>query len=100
MKPLIIHAEAQEELDAAVGYYEVRSEGLGLDFLAVVSAGLSRIGQHPDRYPRHRRTVMRRHLLKRFPYAIIYREYDDRISIVAIAHGLRRPDYWKNREPQ
>jgi toxin ParE1/3/4 len=40
---------------------------------------------------------MRRHLIERFPYAIIYREFDDRIFIVAVAHGLRRPDFWKTR---
>jgi hypothetical protein len=42
-------------------------------------------------------TGTRRYLLKRYPYAVIYRELDDLIWVVAVAHGKRRPGYWKSR---
>jgi hypothetical protein len=35
--------------------------------------------------------------LRRFPFAIVYREKQDAIQILAIAHGHRRPKYWKRR---
>jgi toxin ParE1/3/4 len=39
----------------------------------------------------------RKYLLRRFPYAVIYRVTDEAIEVVAVAHGRRRPGYWKTR---
>jgi plasmid stabilization system protein ParE len=36
--------------------------------------------------------------LQRFPYLVFYRELDDRIEVVAIAHGAREPGYWLKRK--
>ena len=39
---------------------------------------------------------MRRLLVKRFPYQLIYRVEGDEIVIYAVAHQARRPGYcWK-----
>jgi plasmid stabilization system protein ParE len=38
-----------------------------------------------------------RYLLKRYPFIIVYRIAADRIEIVAVAHGKRRPGYWRRR---
>jgi len=35
--------------------------------------------------------------LRRFPFLIVYREVSDVIEIVALAHGRRKPFYWKQR---
>jgi hypothetical protein len=35
--------------------------------------------------------------VKRFPYHIVYRTDREPILIVAVAHGRRRPRYWRNR---
>ncbi len=35
--------------------------------------------------------------LSRFPYAVIYKENSTMIWILAVAHGHRRPGYWKER---
>jgi len=35
--------------------------------------------------------------MKRFPFAIIYRDTPEAIQVIAIAHGHRRPGYWKKR---
>jgi hypothetical protein len=35
--------------------------------------------------------------LKRFPYIIVYRELEEEIQIVAVAHAHRRQAYWKKR---
>jgi toxin ParE1/3/4 len=43
------------------------------------------------------REGLRRWLVRRFPYSVIYREEDDRMYVLAIAHHRRRPDYWRER---
>ncbi|WP_417738002.1 type II toxin-antitoxin system RelE/ParE family toxin [Rosistilla oblonga] len=35
--------------------------------------------------------------MKRFPYVIVYRVATDRIEILAVAHGRRKPGFWKER---
>ena len=40
---------------------------------------------------------MRRLLVKRFPYQLIYRVEGDEIVIYAVAHQKRRPGYWRKR---
>jgi toxin ParE1/3/4 len=39
----------------------------------------------------------RRHLGRRFPYALIYVERLTHLSVLAVAHYKRRPDYWRER---
>jgi len=49
-----------------------------------------------QRYP-HYLHGTRRILLKRFPYFIVFFEWQDEVYIVAIAHAKRRPGYWRGR---
>lgn len=44
--------------------------------------------------------AVRRQLLKKFPYAVVYLELDAEIVIVAIAHGHEKPGYWRDRPPR
>jgi toxin ParE1/3/4 len=41
---------------------------------------------------------LRRYVIQRFPYIIFYADLEEFIWIVAIAHGKRRPDYWRRRQ--
>jgi toxin ParE1/3/4 len=34
--------------------------------------------------------------VKRFPYRIIFQVDGERVTVVAIAHHSRRPEYWRN----
>jgi hypothetical protein len=40
---------------------------------------------------------VRKFVLRRFPFLIIYRDLPSTIQIVAVAHGRRRAGYWKGR---
>jgi toxin ParE1/3/4 len=40
----------------------------------------------------------RRHLLTRFPFAVIYTIENQRIYILAVMHLKRKPFYWKDRK--
>ena len=39
----------------------------------------------------------RKFLLRRFPYGVVYRITKSAIQVIAVAHGRRRPGYWKSR---
>ncbi len=40
---------------------------------------------------------VRRSLLKKFPYAVVFIVMAEEIRILAVAHGRRRPGYWRAR---
>ena len=40
---------------------------------------------------------VRRALLPRFPYALVFLELQTEIRVLAVAHAKRHPDYWLNR---
>ena len=44
--------------------------------------------------------IMRRCLLKRFPYGVIYHLDEQEILVIAIAHLHRKPEFWRNRLPE
>ena len=91
------HQEAEEELDAAVAYYESCENGLGLDFADEVQATIEHILCFPNAWPVLVEDV-RRCQTRRFPYGILYTIEDDAILILAVMHLHRSPGYWKHRK--
>src|SRR5436853_193293 len=90
------HPSAQAELDATVGFYESRLEGLGIRFLAAVEETTERIVASPDAAS-PLGEGFRKRLVPGFPFRIVYRRLEQRVFIVAIAHQHRRPGYWHRR---
>lgn len=93
---LIIRPEAEDDLKEAYSWYEDKRQGLGHDFLLQVDAGLNFIARYPDIHPIEYKGT-RKHLLKRFPYKIIYLVENNRIVILAVIHGRRSPALIKKR---
>lgn len=89
-------AEAAVELTDAVSFYEHRSAGLGAEFDQRVRRCIALIKESPERWP-VTKSGARRCLVEGFPYAVRYLVKDDAIIIVAVAHGSRAPDYWRDR---
>jgi hypothetical protein len=87
---------AQLEFDDASEYYEFEVPGLGTRFREEVKRGIRRIREYPDAWAKEKNDV-RRYLLHRFPYKILYSIEQDYIYVIAIAHCHRRPDYWIDR---
>lgn len=104
MKRLRVESAAEEELRAAVGWYESRRSGLGSRFLSEIGRVLNLIRRQPELggpvYRVRPRYEVRRMPLRRFPYFVIYRERDAEIQIVAFAHTSRKPGYWRHRPRQ
>lgn len=88
--------EADEELREAARYYESEARGLGLAFVIAVHRAVGELQLHPESSPEVR-PGLRRKVLKRFPYSIIFSLDADSLIIVAVAHQKRRPNYWKAR---
>jgi toxin ParE1/3/4 len=98
---LRIHVEATAELDAAAAWYDHERQGLGDELVDEVSRALAVISASPTTWPIVRRaTGLRRFLLSRFPYTIIYAVVERDIRVFAFAHHKRRPGYWRKRRFQ
>ena len=90
------HSEAQVEFREAALFYESKLLGLGSSFADEVEHAIQLILTHPDAGTPFGRSL-RRVLVKRFPYAVIYRRDGTEIFILALAHQSRRPGYWRQR---
>jgi len=84
------------EYEAAFAWYFERSEIAAARFAEEVSRSLDLISAAPHRWPAHMHQT-RRFVLRHFPFAIIYRKPSAVVQVVAMAHGHRRPGYWKER---
>lgn len=100
MKPVRFHGEASQELLAAARWYERQRPGLAERLFAEIDTALELVRQRPRSFPVVEyvdEIVLRRALLRRFPYALIFAELADELRIFAIAHSRRSPGYWLRR---
>jgi plasmid stabilization system protein ParE len=93
---VLFHPAAESEFNAAIDYYEDIEKGLGYDFSLETFSALERIIAFPKAWLVIEDDI-RRSLVRRFPYGILYAEEQDKIYVVAVMHLHRDPDYWKHR---
>jgi len=93
---LIIRPEAEAELAEAFDWYEHHAPGLGGDFLFAFDAVLSSVLNNPLLHPALYRGI-RRALLRRFPYQVLFLPEEDVITVIAVFHGARDPRRWQDR---
>ena len=93
---LVIHEAAEAEINEAADFYDLRSPGLGTEFLEEIQRVFGTISQFPEAAPLVRGRVRKRPIAK-FPYALIYSVRPNEIRILAVAHHKRRPFYWRGR---
>ena len=77
-------------------FYETALIGLGCDFLDDVQRAVNRLSDYPH-IGKSIDSDLRRILLNRFPFSLIYAVSEDGIVIVAVAHDGRAPEYWRSR---
>jgi len=90
------HRDAIAEYEEAFAWYFSRSPDIATRFEHEVERALRLIVEAPT-VGAACDEVNRRILLRRFPYLVIYREHRGKLWVVAVAHGHRRPRYWKHR---
>jgi len=94
--PLVLSADAEDDLHEATLWYDAQQPGLGDAFLRSVEAGFARIRRFPHSFPADERGIQSA-LLRRFPYAVLYRRQEKRIEVIAVWHGHRDPEGWRRR---
>ena len=96
--PVEIHPEAVDEASAARRWYAERSSTAAQAFEAELDHAVFAIADAPSRWVRHIANT-RRFVLQRFPFSVVYFELPGSVLILAVAHGNRRPGYWRTRLP-
>jgi len=65
-------------------------------FLEELDRAIERITRQPHLFSEYE-SGTRRVMLRRFPYLLVFREGSGGAEIIAVAHGRRRPGYWRDR---
>jgi toxin ParE1/3/4 len=97
MKPAIFYDQAKTELDDAIAWYDRCRVGPGKEFQAAVEEAVGRICENPQIGATYGTSRFQYVLVRRFPYVVFYAESTLAIRVMAVAHGRRRPGYWRNR---
>jgi plasmid stabilization system protein ParE len=96
MANIVFHPDAEAEYRDGYAWYEARSAKAAANFEAAIEHALALIRNDPNQWPicddQHHL-----YILRRYPYSIVYSVQDQTITVVAIAHARRRPNYWKDR---
>ncbi|OHB70381.1 MAG: plasmid stabilization protein [Planctomycetes bacterium RBG_16_41_13] len=87
---------AKLELDDGKEYYEMEVIGLGKRFKQEVKRAINIIKKMPEIGSQESGNI-RRYILHKFPYKVLYSIEKDHIYVIAIAHLHREPMYWINR---
>lgn len=87
---------ARREYDEAKEFYEAEQPGLGSQFKEQIRHSLLRIQQYPQAWPPERKEI-RRYIVHKYPYKILYSIQSAKIVVLAFAHLHRQPDYWVDR---
>lgn len=94
---IIFSKYAKQEMEDAARFYELEYSGLGRTFKEEVRKAAQRIAEHPKAWSIERGDV-RKGLLHKFPYKLLYALEREHVFIIAVAHQHRKPDYWIDDE--
>lgn len=90
-KPIRLVDAARDELLA-------ESSKHGMGFTRAVRAAFKLVARFPEAWTEYpERLGVRRYVMKRYPFVIVYRELTDEIRVLAVAATKRRPGYWRSR---
>ena len=89
---------ARIDIIETIAWYNQQQTGLGKRFRIALTDAISSVRENPRLFTERYQTV-RISPLKKFPYLVYYLfdEQQSRIVIVAVLHGGRDPEAWKER---
>jgi plasmid stabilization system protein ParE len=93
MMRVIFTRIARQELEDAIRYHELEYSGLGRRFKEEVRKAALRIAEYPKAWSIERGEI-RKCLLHKFPYKLMYSVEEDHVLVISVAHQHRKPDYW------
>jgi plasmid stabilization system protein ParE len=88
--------EARLDILEARQWYESRTAGLGSEFARSVDAAAAGILRFPESHPQVHGDV-RKAILRRFPYSLLYVTKEGEITVFACFHHRRDPHTWSDR---
>ncbi len=91
------HPQAAAEFNLAIDHYEKIEPGLGYDFAREVFSAIERACHFSEAWT-PLDTEIRRSLVRRFPYGVLYSVEAKGILMIAVMNLHRDPDYWKDRK--
>lgn len=91
-----ISPAADFDIVDSIQWYEAQETGLGRRFEATLESMIELISQNPKKFPKVDGEV-RRTIVRRFPFIILFTATDDLISIFAVFHTSRNPMIWRGR---
>jgi len=100
-RPVRTNPFADDEIVHYVAQYTAISRHLGERLWNEIQTSFRLLETYPligEVVPRARvRGAARRIPLRRFPFFVIYRNLDDAVEVMALAHTSRKPNYWRSR---
>ena len=97
MSKVVHHPEAEEEFETAQLWYFANSRRAAVRFTAAIDRVAEEALSNPTRYPLYD-AEFREAGLTGYPYSVIYRESPSGdVQVIAVAHAIREPGYWRDR---
>ena len=93
---VVLSPEAEADALAAFRFYEDRREELGERFRNHLGRAFTRLQNNPEEAPVVYRNL-RRKLVHRFPYMVLYQLVPGVLYVVAIMHTKQEPATWQHR---
>ena len=87
---------AQQEVDDAAFWYGNQAEHTADEFLDDLDRAVRLVKSYPLAFAEIEPEI-RRCLLARFPYALVFGIEPHKIVVIAVAHLHRQPGYWSDR---
>jgi len=88
--------EAEAEIRQAFLWYFERSPIAADAFRTETIRIIDRLSVDALMWPEGEDAV-RRHVLRHFPYTVIYEIHGNTVTVLAVAHQRRKPGYWRTR---
>lgn len=92
---VVLRPEAEADVAAAHDYYDEVEPDLAQEFIDELDRLLLRLSEFPrSAQPVQGYEMVRRGLLRRFPFAAFYIQGGDEIVVLRVVHTARSPEEW------
>ncbi len=91
-----LHPDAEIEFKESVIWYQKQQAGTDLEFVRCIDEAVQKIKRNPRQFPKVYKNL-RRVVVKKFPFIILYDFSETEIKIYAVFHSKRNPRIFKRR---
>ena len=91
---VVLAPRAEQDIADAFTWYRERNATVANAFRAEVLQTIDRLAETALSWPADE-DGNRRRVVQRFPYTVWYEVLGSTITVLAVAHNRRRPEYWR-----